>query len=130
MPLFRWEARFETGIREIDDQHKRLIWLINDLHEAMKEGRGRETISFILAKLLDYSIYHFRTEEGLMEGSDYPFSAEHIKQHAEFILKVQDLSKRFDSGEFMITVETNEFLKEWLTGHILGTDKEMAPFLR
>ncbi|MFW3145462.1 MAG: bacteriohemerythrin [Thermoplasmatota archaeon] len=130
MVLFKWEDRYLVGINQVDEQHKRLVHLINDLHEAMLEGRGKAETHKVLLKLIDYSMYHFTTEEKLMEKHGYDELVRHQTQHLSFVDKVKDLSRRHDEGEYMISIETNEFLKEWLSSHILVSDKRLGPYLR
>lgn len=130
MPLFRWDRRYATGVQEIDDQHKKLMGLMNELHDAMRSGKGKEVSRSILSELMDYSIYHFRTEEKMMRERSYPEMELHIKQHSDFMIRVEDLSRRLSSGEYMMALEINEFLKEWLSGHILSVDKEMGKYIR
>ena len=65
MPLIAWDQGFSVGVGSIDEQHKKLIGLLNDLHDAMRFGKGRDVLGKVLAELIDYTAYHFRTEEGL-----------------------------------------------------------------
>lgn len=127
MVLFEWDNKYVIGINEVDEQHKRLVQLINELHEAMSEGRGKEETRNVLMKLMDYSMYHFRTEEELMDRHGYNELVHHQTQHLSFVDKVKELTRRHDEGEFMISIETIEFLKEWLSSHILVSDKRFGP---
>lgn len=128
--LFPWEGRYELGIEEIDEQHKRMVGMINSLHEGMSKGRGREKVGGILIGLMDYSLVHFRTEEGLMERNGYPRLGEHRAEHTAFMDRVGELSERHDSGELFVSVELNDFMKAWLSSHILSSDREYVPFLK
>ena len=66
MPLFNWSAQYETGILLVDTQHKKLVDAINTLHDAMKEGKGKEKIESTLNFLVEYTVLHFSAEEKLM----------------------------------------------------------------
>jgi hemerythrin-like metal-binding protein len=130
MVLFPWEKRYETGIDKIDEQHKELVRIINGLHEAMKQGEGRSAIEGALKDLKDYTIYHFDTEEELMSKYGYPSFDEHRRQHEFFRARINEHLKNYLEGDYMVTIDLSDFLREWLSSHILGSDKEFAPFLR
>ncbi|KJU82799.1 hemerythrin-like, metal-binding domain protein, partial [Candidatus Magnetobacterium bavaricum] len=66
MPFIVWNDNIGLGIREIDDQHKALIDIINNLFDAMSAKRANEILSGIFKELIDYTRYHFSAEEGLM----------------------------------------------------------------
>ncbi len=130
MVLFEWEKKYETGILEVDLQHRKLVSIINDLHEAMSKGEVKKELSSILLDLESYTRYHFTTEENIMSEKDYPDLNEHRRQHLYFISRIEEMTKRLEDGEFMITVDLNDLLKDWLSGHILGMDRKFAPFIR
>ena len=128
--LFPWETRYVLGIKDIDDQHRRLVGMINSLHTGMKEGRGREATDDILRSLMDYALYHFKAEEDLMSRYNFPDLPKHREEHLAFMDRVGELSARHGAGEFLVSLELNDFLKAWLSDHILSTDMRYAPFVR
>jgi hemerythrin len=130
MELFPWEKKYVLGIQDIDDQHKKLISLINKLHDAMMAGKGRSIIGDILSELLDYTDYHFTTEEEKMSRQRYRGVDEHRRQHNFFKAQINEFLKDYLEGDYMITMEVSDFLKEWLSSHILGSDIEFAAYLR
>jgi hemerythrin-like metal-binding protein len=129
MAFIDWRPELENGIRTFDDQHKKLIALINELHEAMSLGKGRQVIGSVLEELLKYTDYHFKAEEKAFDEFGYPQSAEHKRAHAGFIQKMKDLSDAHAKGSFMVTADTLGMLVDWLKDHIMGVDKQYAPFL-
>ena len=130
MTLFPWDNKYEVGVGEIDDQHKKLVSIINELHEAMLLGKGRKVQGGIISELVDYTRYHFQTEEDKLLRYGFPGYAEHRGQHNRFISKLAQIQKKHLDAEYMVTLELNEFLKDWLSGHILGSDREYSDFLR
>jgi len=104
--------------------------MINQLYDAMKAGKGREVIDDILKELARYTDYHFKTEEKYMEKYKYPDVEAHKKQHRDFVNKVNDFIDKKAKGQVTLTIEVMNFLKDWLAGHILGTDKKMGEFLQ
>jgi len=130
MAFMQWDDQYTVGIKVIDDQHKRLFAMIQDFYDQMRQKHTREGISAILKGLTDYSLYHFNSEEALMTRHQYPNYAQHKNEHTKFIQKVEEFHLRFDSGQLLIPIEIAEFLKTWLSNHILKTDQQFAPFLR
>lgn len=124
-----WSDKLETGVKEADDQHKKLVGLINDLYDAMKQGKGREVIDKVLDELVKYAWYHFTTEETLMSKYGYPELQAHKREHEAFKAKIKEFLEKKAKGEITLSVEVISFLKDWLVKHIMGTDKKYGPFL-
>ncbi len=129
MALFNWNAQYSVNVKEIDDQHKVLIKLINDLHDAMKAGKGKDILGTILNELVQYTVKHFSYEENLFESKGYPDSKAHKEVHKKLIAQVTTLKNNFDNGNEVISMDVMNFLKEWLSGHIMGTDKKYSSHL-
>jgi hemerythrin len=126
MPFIEWKDEYSVNVASIDDQHRKLIAIINRLHEAMKVGKGREILSDVMAELIDYSDYHFTSEEGLMKKVGHPDIQGHIAEHNHFRQMVRSISDEVKGGNFVMTLEINEFLREWLVDHMLGTDRKYS----
>ncbi len=129
MPLMTWNDRFSVNVGEVDTQHKKLVELLNNFHDAMKQGKGKEAMASTFSELLDYTSYHFSTEEKLFRTHGYPDYFFHKRQHDELTKQAVELSKRFSEGEPVLSSETMTFLKKWLNDHIIGCDKKFGPFL-
>jgi len=129
MALFNWSNQYSVNIKQIDEQHKILIGIINELHDGMKAGRGKEVMGPLINKLVDYTVFHFSFEEKLFTSNGYPEASSHKNTHAALVKKVNELKKDYDSGKAILSMEVMNFLKEWLSGHILGTDKKYSSFL-
>ena len=130
MALMLWDKKLETGNAQIDEQHKALVDALNNLHAAMKQGKGKDEVAKILVFLRDYTVSHFKMEEGLMDRSAYPAAASHKKIHADLVSQVADLVDRFEKGTTALTLPVMNFLEDWLTKHIMGEDFRLAEFLR
>lgn len=129
MGLITWDDDYSVGIAEVDTQHRKLVGLVNDLHDAMSVGKGRSVLSSVLTELVEYTAYHFKTEEDLFEQFDYPDRAEHKRLHDELTAKAVKLKESYDQGNQMITIEVMVFLSDWLRVHILQEDKQYSAFL-
>jgi hemerythrin len=129
MAIITWNEEFSVKVRDIDDQHKELISIINDLHDEMNLGKSKEFMSEILKRLIDYTIYHFGTEEKYMTEYNYPDMLQHETKHEKLTKEVLSFQIRFSKGDVTISMEILNFLKDWLTNHILQTDKKLGAFL-
>ncbi len=127
--LMTWSDNFSVNVKQVDGQHMKLVDLLNNLHNAMKLGRGKEAMGKTFSELLDYTVYHFGTEEGLFTKYGYPDLLSHKKEHEALTRQALDLSGRFSRGEPVMSIETMTFLKNWLNDHIIGSDKKFGPYL-
>lgn len=129
MPLLNWNNSYSVNIAEIDNQHMKLVDLINRLFDAMKAGKGTEATGQILNELVTYTIYHFGYEEKLLASNQYPSLLTHKNEHLLLTKKVQELKAAQLKNSAVVTIETMNFLKDWLTNHIVKEDKKYSAFL-
>ncbi len=130
MPLVTWSDKLSVGVASIDEQHKKLVSLLNQLHDAMIAGKGKDMLGGILKQLIEYTMVHFRYEEELFVRTGYPEGEAHKHHHAELVRKVQDIQRQYDTtGAKALTIPVMNFLKDWLASHILGADKAYGPYL-
>ncbi|THB77555.1 MAG: bacteriohemerythrin [Desulfobulbaceae bacterium] len=128
--LMTWGPGLELGLKEIDKQHKKLVDMINNLHRAMKTGKGDMAIMSILSGLTDYTVTHFEYEESLFEEHGYPDSDAHKGHHAKLVAQIQDIQRDLKEGKDKISMDLMSFLMSWLTDHIRGVDKKYVPHLK
>ena len=129
MALVTWKEEYSVNITEVDDQHKGLVELINQLHDAMLAGKAKEVMGKILAELVNYTLNHFATEEKYFDQHEYPEADLHKKQHADLVEQVAAVQAKHEAGERVLTIEVMNFLRDWLYEHILGSDKKFGPYL-
>lgn len=122
MPYFTWSEDLAVGNAFIDSDHRKLIGLINDLHDAMAEGKGKEVLAVTLSNLIKYAAAHFRREEDEMDRIGYCGATEHRQEHEKLVREVLSLQQKFNDGDAMLTVKVSKFLKDWLVDHIMKTD--------
>ncbi|WP_017295773.1 bacteriohemerythrin [Geminocystis herdmanii] len=130
MPIAFWRDEYITGEQEIDTQHQILFSIINELHDAMISGEGREILGKTLDKLATYTSEHFVTEEALMEKYEYPNIVLHKQKHRELREDVLTLQKLFKEKEKFLTVKVSQFMTDWLIHHIKGEDLKMINFIK
>ena len=126
MGLFSWKDKYLTGCQQIDEEHRRLFAIADNLHKAMLAGRGNDSLQQLFAELFDYTRTHFQREEALMRGAGYPDLSRHKSQHEAFTRRVLDLHAQANDKKLAITVETLRFLSDWLNNHICRMDMEVA----
>ncbi len=129
MALVTWKEIYVVNVEEVDLQHKKLVSLINELHDAMIIGQGQSVLGKILAELVEYTLYHFATEEKYFDEYGYPDADHHKEQHNTLVEQVAAIQKQYNSGEKVLTLDVMNFLRDWLHDHIVGSDKLYGPFL-
>jgi hemerythrin-like metal-binding protein len=130
LAYFDWDSKLTTGIQVIDDQHKKLINLVNELHEAMRNRKAKEIVEHILKELGEYTIYHFSVEEKAFEKYGYAQRNEHRKNHEDLVKQLNDLVQKHKKGELAISIEILDFLTNWVKTHIMKEDMMYVPFLK
>ncbi|MBI4978813.1 MAG: hemerythrin family protein [Spirochaetes bacterium] len=129
MSLIDWSETLSVSVRTFDEQHKRLIAIVNELADGMRARKGKETLAGVLKNLIEYTSVHFAAEEKLMSEHGYPDYAAHKHEHDDLVAKVLDFEKKYKADTILLSVELMNFLRDWLTGHIMKTDKAYAPFM-
>jgi len=124
-----WKDEYSVGLDSIDQQHKKLINLINQLQTAVDYSTGEEFEREALDELVDYTKTHFTFEEGLMEDNGYPDFEAHKAQHVKMIKEVEKVLSMYEEDHDTAMDNAVNFLKDWLIHHINGTDKEYSSFL-
>ena len=124
--LFR---SYSVGIDSIDQQHKKLLNLINQLQTAVDYSTGEQFEREALDELVDYTKTHFTYEEGLLRDNDFPGFEAHKVQHEKMFEKVREVLSEYEEDHETAMGNAAEFLKDWLINHINGTDKEYSSYL-
>ncbi len=128
--LISWSKYYSVGIDLFDEQHKELVNMINALYNAFLAGEAQEKAIEIVNKMLDYTDFHFKSEEKYFEMHNYPESEEHKAIHKSFVEKTLELKKGLEDGSKTISYEIMNFLREWLIKHIMGEDKKYSTFFK
>ena len=115
-----WIEKYNTGITEVDAQHRQIVTYLNQLHEARVSG-NEKAVKDVIEGIIDYTLSHFAFEEALMEQVAYPFASAHKSVHESFIKRVDKFQVRFKAGE-NIAEELFNLLKRWLLNHIQRDD--------
>ena len=124
--FIEWNDNMSVGNPAIDRDHKMLVQYVNEMHAAMATGKGKDLLGVILGKLVKYTQEHFGREEIIWKAGHYVDFNKHKQQHVDLLHTVADFKKKFDSGSVALTLDVMNFLRDWLTNHILKSDKEAA----
>lgn len=130
VPLLVWDNGFSVNITSLDNQHSRLVGMLNVLSESVARGEGKKVLTMLLNALMEYTKAHFATEEGLMAKHGYEALAEHKAEHDFMTATVLRFQREFEEKEQDISPRLLQFLREWLSNQILGTDRQYSTFLR
>jgi len=120
--LFDWKDEYSVGVKVLDEDHKRLVALINRLYKATQAGETKSTVGNVLDELLDYTRTHFRREEELMRTHGYQGLPQQIQEHARLLEQLTGIREQFHAGDVSLSGEVLRFLKRWLMGHVLESD--------
>jgi hemerythrin len=130
MALLEWDEKMSVGVKAMDDDHKALVGLLNEMSEALDSEQERKVLGAVLERMIQYTKDHLAREERLLAEHGYPDCTEHHKGHDLMIATALQAQASFRVGRSeMLSDEMLQFLKNWLESHIMGTDKEYGPFL-
>lgn len=130
MSALQWTPKLSVGVEALDADHRKLIDMMGRLRQAMDEGRDGEMIGTIIDEMIEYTRYHFATEERLLRMVRYPDLERHQELHAQLVTRVQEFRERLcRRPESFRTLEVYDFLSEWLVRHIIGEDIKDKPYL-
>ncbi len=125
MLIYKWDDKtIGIGIEMIDDHHKKLINLLNELTEAIKNQKQYEIILDIFERLYDYTIYHFSAEEKLFTRLSKSDAELHKLQHKHFIEQLSEIKE--NSYKKPVSLDLLYFLTDWLVNHICSEDRKLT----
>lgn len=130
----KWSKEYETGVDEMDEQHHILVNTLNRANELLTQDYSLENLQNLTKDLLSYALYHFETEEELMQEHGYDEAhpkdyAKHMKQHRDFSAKIVAIRSDLKAGKLIDQEVLINFLVNWLINHINKTDKKLGSFL-
>jgi hemerythrin-like metal-binding protein len=131
MARIEWNSSLSVQNDELDSQHKELLRLYNDLHEALVNAPPEKTTRTKIATidaLMVYTLHHFATEERYLESLDFPGRREHRRLHQEFGEQVFALKRDIQSDQTVLATSLIKFMRNWILEHIAEKDKEYSDF--
>jgi hemerythrin len=130
--LVTWSGTYSVGIKLIDDQHKELFNLVNDMYNHVNnDDEEAERVYFhgVIMQVIDYVKKHFATEEKIMKRTHFKGYGAHKMEHDTFILRVVEFINTFDEGKKVPLITFTHFIKDWILTHIAIMDKQYFNYL-
>ena len=129
--IVTWNENYATGIGLIDDQHRRLVTLTNELYHACLSGNEAAGTVFknALHHMVEYVRFHFGAEMEILERVKFPMSLDHKKQHDAMVKNILDAAKDYNEGKKFVPNTFVRTLKDWVFGHIALSDKSYAAYV-
>jgi hemerythrin len=122
--MLEWNDKFSVGISMIDEEHKKLIGILNKVIFAKGHNNNPEELREVLREMTNYALTHFKTEEAYMKEFNYPEYQDHKEEHRDFSTEIIAYYDKVIKGDCQIANEIIEYLKWWFVNHIQVTDKK------
>ena len=130
MAQLQWTDSYSTGLAEVDDDHHRLLEIINRIDAAISDGSGEDVVGSVLKEALEYSEHHYKHEESLMAKHGFPGLKEHSAMHATSLTKIKSMCDGHASGDPAVTpTAVHHYLSSWFAKHFLGADSQFKRYL-
>jgi hemerythrin len=129
--LVVWDEKYATGIDLIDNQHKELFSLTNELFRACLGGEAAVQVVFkeTMGRMVDYVRFHFSAEQDLLQKINYPDFQEHKKQHDTLVVKILEAVTEYSEGKKLVPNQFVRTLRDWILGHIAHYDRLYASYI-
>lgn len=123
-PLIEWNNSFDNEIGELNEQHKRIVELANQLYIGLRTDKPKKEIKEVLKMLVDYTAWHFSNEERYFEEFGFESAHNHSAQHRQFIAHLDDFRKTHQAGRTKFYDDVMRYIKTWIEEHFANVDKE------
>jgi len=128
--VVRWDpSKLSVGIMEMDNQHKRIIEIVNNFNKAVKSGGSVKGAAKAMDDLVDYAKNHLQAEEELLRRHKYPEYDQHKRIHTMMLDKLAHLQQRAASGEKGAVLDVMNFVRDWLVNHIQKIDVKYGRYI-
>jgi hemerythrin len=126
--LIKWTEDLSVGHETLDQEHQKWIAILNDFYQGLKDGKSKEKLIELVVAMLDYTKYHFSSEEKYMKSINFPDFDEHKEKHDFYVNRITEFHDKIKERKMILSLEVTNFLKTWLINHIKGTDQNYARF--
>jgi hemerythrin len=129
MALMTWRDQYSVGVETLDNQHKAILRILNEIHAASLRGKAKEVAGPLLSQLVSLASEHFSAEERLMESTKFPGLAEHRAKHREMAGRIADLASRHEKRDAAVYLQLLYFVRDYQSKHMQNEDQEYARWL-
>lgn len=130
MALIKWRDSYSVGVEKFDKEHLKLVELVNDMYVIVRDKGDAVALNACIDGVVEYTQFHFASEEEAMEKANYPGLDEHKKIHAELVEQVVAFLERLKTEGEGIRTEFYHFLRKWLVDHMVGEDQKYTEYLK
>jgi hemerythrin len=127
-----WDSAWNIGHKEIDEQHQKWVEIFNRLQGAVLSNNKEnydKVQQITLKEILEYTRYHFESEENIMKDINYPMAYNHWRMHKDFEKIVYENYRDLEKGEIILNSHLLSLMKNWLLDHIQIQDKKLGCYL-
>jgi len=128
MAFVEWDDNLLVGIKAVDDQHKLLFSIVNDLFDEVAACHSLDDEAAITGKFMeqfqDYAAIHFAAEEQILAENQYKDIIQHRAEHNEFVGELKLLRRSHAAGELALSFNVFKFASDWIANHIKGSDQK------
>jgi len=117
-----WEDKYSVEVEELDNQHKRMFAIINELLDLIESNTPEEHLGEVVEGLIKYKKFHFATEEKYFKEFNYDDADDHIKKHHEFNDKLEIMKAKYPKYTVEFAFDLIDFLEDWLINHVMIVD--------
>ena len=130
MPL-KWSEQQSCGVKELDEQHKQFIALINGMLTALEKREVKQVIDDTLRQLLAFANFHFATEEKYLDMCEYPGAAQHKLGHQKLVDGINELAEGWKTSQdpYVFYYRLLNFMKDWLKNYLVDEDQKFTKCL-
>ena len=127
--MIQWSDNLSVNNKDIDDQHKKFLEIVNDLLHAMRKKQSKQIQSEIIDKLIGYAFYHFSKEERYFTQAEYPGAEQHKNEHEIFVDKIIKFKSDNKRGKITLSIDMINFMNDWWINHIKHSDAKYKPYI-
>jgi hemerythrin len=129
MTSLNWSDEYHINVEEIDEQHRQMADLVEELHLAVENGADPDTLKHILRSLIDHTREHFATEEDLMDQHGYPKARIHKAEHESLLKQLDIVQQSLVGGKIPAFCKNVDISSDWMMVHVTNSDSELGKFL-
>ena len=129
MPILTWSEEYSINVAEIDEQHKRLLELVGELHAAVEARIDKDDLRKMLVNLAKFTRHHFETEEKLMKEHKFERIKKHHKEHRALHKHLEQLVDVVSKGKYPTFYSDYDVSNDWFLNHVLKFDKKLGEYL-
>ncbi|MEW8506403.1 MAG: bacteriohemerythrin [Candidatus Thiodiazotropha sp.] len=129
MPIVTWSDEFSINVKELDEQHQKMLDIVNKLHQAVEECREQEILYRLLTELYQHTQLHFSTEDELMKKYNFPGFEQHRHEHRVLLQHLGNLVEGVSNGKNPTFRSDYDVSSDWVLIHIFKSDKDLGLFL-